>query len=194
MPPPFCKSCPTVEQIQAPGIGFVLEMGYGAASIRHLRGTCQDLAYIAGDSQYLSLLQCLASESPRSPASDLSTYRGKLLWATERIHRLLSKNLGRPATPTIAVLADMLSELKIQVESALKDGRKVTAAVLSSPDLVSLSGEEITDALEYPSITNLMAKPETLEDLYASSAAYTGLGMGLCEHYTDPYVCEQGEN
>ena len=169
-------------------------MGYGAASIRHLSGTYQDLAYIAGDSQYLSLLQCLASESPRSPAPDLSTYRGKLLWATERIHRLLSKNLGRPATPTIAVLADMLSELKIQVESALKEGREVTAAVLSSPDLVSLSGEEITDALEYPSITNLMAKPETLEDLYASSAAYAGLGMGLCEHYTDPYVFEQGEN
>ena len=88
----------------------------------------------------------------------------------------------------------MLSELKIQVESVLKDGRKVTAAVLSSPDLVSLSGEEITDALDYLSITNLMAKPDTLEDLYASSAAYAGLGMGLCEHYTDPYVCEQEDN
>ena len=36
-----------------------------------------------------------------------------------------------------------------------------------------------------------MAKPDTLEDLYASSAAYAGLGMGLCEHYTDPYVCDQ---
>ena len=88
----------------------------------------------------------------------------------------------------------MLSRLKIQVESVLKDGRKVTAAVLSSPDLVSLSGDEITDAFDYLSITNLMAKPDTLEDLYASSAAYAGLGMGLCDHYTDPYICEQEDN
>lgn len=193
-PLPFCKGCPTAEQIQAPGIRFALEMGYGAASIRHHNGTYQNLAYIAGESNYISLLQHLESGSPRSPAHDLATYRGKVLWATERIQRLLSKNLGRPATPTIAVLADMLSKLKKQVQSVLKDGRKVTAAVLSSPDLVSLSGEEITDALKYLSITNLMAKPDTLEDLYASSAAYAGLGMGLCEHCTDPYVCEQEDN
>ena len=88
----------------------------------------------------------------------------------------------------------MLSRLKIQVESVLKDGRTLNAAVLSSPDLVSLSAEEITDALNYLSITNLMAKPDTLEDLYASSAAYAGLGMGLCDDYTDPYVCEQENN
>ena len=28
-PLPWCKRCPTTEQIQAPGIGFGLEMGYG---------------------------------------------------------------------------------------------------------------------------------------------------------------------
>ena len=28
-PLPSCKSCPTAKQIQAPGIGFALEMGYG---------------------------------------------------------------------------------------------------------------------------------------------------------------------
>lgn len=28
-PLPRCKRCPTVEQIQAPGVGFALEMGYG---------------------------------------------------------------------------------------------------------------------------------------------------------------------
>ena len=32
-PLPFCKSCPTAEQIQAPGIGFALEMGYGYVAL-----------------------------------------------------------------------------------------------------------------------------------------------------------------
>ena len=32
-PLPFCKSCPTAEQIQAPGIGFALEMGYGYVTL-----------------------------------------------------------------------------------------------------------------------------------------------------------------
>ena len=88
----------------------------------------------------------------------------------------------------------MISELKLQVESVLRDGQKVTAAVLSSPDQVSLSAEEITDALEHLGIRNLMAEPDTLEDLYASSAAYAGFGMGLCKRYTDPYVCEREDN
>ena len=134
-PLPFCKSCPTAEQIQAPGIGFALEMGYGAASIRYHNGTYQDLAYNAGDSNYISLVQRLASESPRLPAHDLSTYRGKLLWAIERIQRLLSKNLGRSATPTIAVLADMLSKLEIQVQSVLKMAEKSLPLFSALPTL-----------------------------------------------------------
>lgn len=32
-PLPRCERCPTVEQIQAPGVGFALEMGYGYNSL-----------------------------------------------------------------------------------------------------------------------------------------------------------------
>lgn len=124
----------------------------------------------------------------------MSTYRGKLLWAKERIQRLFRKGLGRPATSTTAVLTDMISELKSQVEAVLGGGRKVTATVLSSPDQVDLSAEEITDALEHQGIRHLMAEPDTLEDFHASSAAYAGFGLGLCERHTDPYVCEQEDN
>lgn len=131
---------------------------------------------------------------PRFPLYDLSTYRGKLLWAKERTQRLLKKGFGRPATPTTTILTDMVSGLKSQVESDLRDGRKVTTAVLSSPDQVKLSAEEISDALEHQGIRNLMDEPEEWEDLYASSAAYAGFGMGLCEHHTDPYVCEREDN
>lgn len=38
-----------------------------------------------------------------------------------------------------------------------------------------------------------MAEPDTLGDLYATSAAYAGFGMGLCAQYTDPYACEREE-
>lgn len=64
---------------------------------------------------------------------------------------------------------------------------------LSSPNRIRLTAEEITDVFDYLGIRNLMAEPDTLEDLYATSAAYAGLGMGLCEQYTDPYACEREE-
>lgn len=39
-----------------------------------------------------------------------------------------------------------------------------------------------------------MAEPDALEDLYATSSAYTGFWMGLCEQYTDLYACERKES
>lgn len=71
---------------------------------------------------------------------------------------------------------------------------EVTAAVLSSPDQINLSAEDIADALEDLSIRNRMAEPDALEDLYASSAAYAGFGMELRKHPTDPYVCVRNDN
>lgn len=111
-----------------------------------------------------------------------------------RAQRVLNKSLGRPAGPETTVLADMISTLKIETEAALGDGQKVTGAVLSSPDRIKLTSEEITDVFDYLSIRNLMAEPDALEDLYATSSAYAGLGKGLCEQYTDPYACEREES
>jgi hypothetical protein len=83
--------------------------------------------------------------------------------------------------------------LKIETEAALGDGQKVTAAVLSSPDRIRLTAEEITDVFDYLRIRNLMAEPDTFENLHATSSAYAGFGMGLCKQYTDPYACERDE-
>lgn len=82
--------------------------------------------------------------------------------------------------------------LKTAGESWLR-GEIVTAAVLSSPDRIRLTAEEITDVFDYLKMRNLMAEPDTLEDLYATSAAYAGFGIGLCEQYTDAYACEREE-
>lgn len=109
-----------------------------------------------------------------------------------RAQRLLNKSLGRPATPETAILAGLISMLKTSTKSCLGGGN-FEAAVLSSPDRIRLTAEEVTDVFDYLGMRNLMAEPDTLEDLYATSAAYTGLGMGLCGQYTDPYACEREE-
>lgn len=82
--------------------------------------------------------------------------------------------------------------LKTATGSWLRGGN-VAAAVLSSPDQLKLTAEEIPDVFDYLGVRNLMAEPDTLEDLYAISAAYAALGMVLCGHYTDPYACEREE-
>lgn len=109
-----------------------------------------------------------------------------------RAQRRLNKSFGRPATPETAILAELISMLKTATESWL-EGEKVVAAVLSSHDRIRLTAEEITDVFDYLGMRNLMAEPDTLEDLYATSAAYAGWGMGLCGQYTDPYACEREE-
>lgn len=65
-----------------------------------------------------------------------------------------------------AILATMVS--------ALYNKTPIAAAVLSSPDRIRLTDEEINDVFDYLKLRNLMAEPDSLEDLYATSAAYAG--------------------
>lgn len=65
----------------------------------------------------------------------------------------------------------------------------MTAAILSSPDRIRLTTEEITDMFDFLGIRNLMVEPDDLVHLYATSVAYAGFGLGLCQLYTDPYAC-----
>lgn len=39
-----------------------------------------------------------------------------------------------------------------------------------------------------------MAEPDTLDNLYTTSSAYAGFGIGLCKQYTHPYACEREES
>ncbi|KAH7347077.1 hypothetical protein BKA66DRAFT_477785 [Pyrenochaeta sp. MPI-SDFR-AT-0127] len=60
-PWPKCSSCPSSEQLIAPGIGFALEMGYGTAAVRWHNGTLQPIAQVPGSSPYLQLMKQLSS-------------------------------------------------------------------------------------------------------------------------------------
>lgn len=49
-------------------------------------------------------------------------------------------------------------------------------------------------SLGYIKLQNLMDKPKSLYQLYATSAAYAGYGKGLCRTYIDAYACEREES
>ena len=107
--------------------------------------------------------------------------------------RRVNKLLGRPATPQTAILAAMVSDLVHATQSWLGDSHAVTAAVLSSPHRVRLTDEETNDVFEYLKLRNLMSEPDSLDAMYATSAAYAGYGHGLCSNYTDVNACEREE-
>lgn len=145
---------------------------------------------IEGDAAYKSLLRRLAAGPIDRSPDHFDTNWEKLEYVKARVRRALNKLLGRPATPDTAGLAAMVSALVHGTETSL-GARAVTAAIITSPDRIKLTDEELNDVFDYLRIKNLMAEPDSLEKLYATSAAYAGYGKGLCERYTDAYECER---
>ncbi|PVI01827.1 hypothetical protein DM02DRAFT_670962 [Periconia macrospinosa] len=192
---PICKSCPTTQQLTQPGIGFALGMEYGTAAIRYHNKTIQSIIQVQGSPAYLSLMLDLSHTTPQTRFPDeIPTRRGKLEYVRTRLQRLANKALGRPANAQTAVLAEMITQLKTSVEDTLSAGTSrasITHAVISSPDSIRLTSEELGDVLDYLKVTNAMALPD---ELFAASAAYAGFGHGLCAKYTDPDVCDRDEN
>lgn len=121
--------------------------------------------------------------------NNFDTYWEMLRHAKAVAQRRLNKLLGRPATPETAILASMVTKLQDVTEQWLK-GEPVTAAVITSPERIRLTDRELDDVCYHSKLKNLMAIPDSFEDLHATSAAYAGYGRGLCAHYTDAYECE----
>ncbi|MCJ1348856.1 hypothetical protein MMC31_007089, partial [Peltigera leucophlebia] len=166
-----------------------------AVVIRLHNGTYRNITLIEGKPSYKSLLRSLATgPQNRIPDQTPSNWE-KLQYLKKRAQRQLNKFLGRPAILNTGILAELISMLKTAAESWL-GVENIAAAVLSSPDRIRLTAEEITGVFDYLGMRNLTVEPDILEDLYlyAASAAYAGLGMGQCGQYTDPYACELEED
>jgi len=88
----------------------------------------------------------------------------------------------------------MVSKLVNATQTWLGGEHAVIAAVLSSPDRIALTDEELGDVFDYLKLENLNVEPRTLYQLYATSAAYAGYGKGLCRTYIDAYACESEES
>ncbi|KAM0145993.1 hypothetical protein ACHAPG_011362 [Botrytis cinerea] len=193
-PLPTCSQCPSNEEIKAPGIGFALETSYGAAVVRFHNGTYQQIALIEADKSYKYFLRNLAT-GPKSRTPDhFDTNWEKLQYLKSRTQRLINKVRGLPATPEIGILASMVSKLLNQTSIVLGAEIPIVAAVLTSPHRISLNLEETDDLFVYLGLKNLMSVPDSLEDLYSTSASYAGYGRGLCKLFTDVISCELEES
>jgi hypothetical protein len=103
------------------------------------------------------------------------------------------KFFGLPASRDVGILSKLLSLLREQAEERL--GRKVGSAVVTSPNLVALYAEDITDAMEYTGLKPPYLKGSSdLEQPRENSAAQAGYGVGLCSHYKDYDQCESEED
>jgi hypothetical protein len=120
-----------------------------------------------------------------------NTINEELQYMKSRAARLANKLVGRPATPDTAIVASMVSKLLKATRSWLGEDRDVTKAVLSSPDRIRLTAEEIGDVFDYLKLQNLM--DGSLYGLYAASSTYAGYSKGLCQNFTDAYACEKEE-
>lgn len=143
-----------------------------------------------GDASYTTLLRLLATGPLNREPDHLDTKWEKFEFVKGKAQRHLNKLLGLPATPEKAILAAMVLALQHATEKWL-GGKLVTAAVITSPDRIRFTGEELNDVFDYLRVQNLMAIPDSFEHLEATSAAYAGFGRGLCANYTDGYEYER---
>lgn len=157
-------------------------------------GTSHHIALFEGDAFYTALLRRFATGPMIRTPGNLDTYWKKLQYLKSRAQRLSNKLVGRPATPETAILASMVVKLLEATQTWLGDTQAIVAAVLSSPDRIRLTDEEIGDIFDYLKLQYLMDEPRSLYGLYATSAAYAGYGKGLCRTYTDAYACEHEES
>ncbi|KAI1353852.1 hypothetical protein F5Y01DRAFT_312444 [Xylaria sp. FL0043] len=199
-PLPKCK-CPSIEKASGPAVGIALEVGYGTVSIKYNNGTITPVAKIAGSSQYVELMKHLATSpikhmpdgSRTPPGVDKNDISTRNTWIWYKIKCWARKLIFLPATPEIAILADMVSQLRREAEAVLQ--QRVKGVAISSPDRVRLTLYEIRDILDYLWMEDLVAeKGKTMFDqLFSMAATAAGHSDGLCRSYTDAYECEKEE-
>ncbi|KAI9867546.1 MAG: hypothetical protein M1813_008345 [Trichoglossum hirsutum] len=109
----------------------------------------------------------------------------------KHLKRQLNKRRGLPATPDVGVLGNLIKQLRSASEENLR--RSISAAVAARPHLPGLTPEDLNDAMEYAGLRNLRAY-NYFGDVSETSAAFAGMGQGLCEHYADINTCEEEDS
>ena len=107
------------------------------------------------------------------------------------IWRAIRKRIGLPSTTDVALLVELL-QLLLQLQAGHDPGDMAKSVVTTFPNHQSLCPEDITDALEYLSISRLSSR-QLLTQPHEFSAAYAGYGMGLCKHTMDLDACRTEE-
>jgi hypothetical protein len=144
-------------------------------------GTTDDLALLAANAKYQSMIERLA-QAPKPSGGLFEKYR-----------RRANKALGYPATPDVGRLSSLISDLKMATEAKL-GGLTLDRIVVTTPNFVALTQEDINDAIEYAGLRSwLVYRIPYPGRISEASAAFGANGNGLCKNYTDLYECQDEE-
>ncbi|KAH6669265.1 hypothetical protein B0J14DRAFT_641177 [Halenospora varia] len=188
---PFCSECLPAGVYDAPGIGFDLTHSYGTSAAHLVNSSVLDLSKVVASPDYTTFLSRLV-DAPGPPA----------LTFLEKWRRSLNKKLGRPATPEVGVLADMLLSLRDETVAALSPSLgpsfHLDYVAITGPPLSGLRREDLSDALEYAGLRSWLDPPQPGQGIQAgmypevlgeAHAAVVADGNGLCANYRNLFVC-----
>lgn len=192
LPLPECLSCSSIKILQAPGVGFSLELAYGTAVIRYHDGTYKNVARIQGDEEYVSAMHSLAANTKRGASvivnqrpPDVRSYLDQMIWRIQHGRARRTTTPAFPASEELFALADMITKLKDATELT-----SIESIVLSTPGCIRLTGEELEDLTDH---LRMDGRNWTITQLNSAASAYAGLGFGLCSDYLDVARCEAEE-
>lgn len=114
----------------------------------------------------------------------------ELQYLLKRAKRQLNKRRGLPATEDVGIIANMIKELRLACETSL--GHSITAAVAARPNLPGMRVEDLDDAMQYAGLHSLRTY-NYFGDVSETSAAFAGMGYGLCSTPRDLDTCEDEE-
>ncbi|TVY94428.1 hypothetical protein LAWI1_G000759 [Lachnellula willkommii] len=188
-PLPECSECISREDALAPGIGFDLTDSCGTAAIRYNNKSVVNLGKVEANQEYIELVERLSD--PSTKLSCHSTTWEEIHCSYLRQKRRLNKLRGRPATRDVGILANLMSQLHTLVDAHL--GAGTTKSVLPTmPNLPGLEQEDLQDALQHIGLRALVTHKHG-RYVWETSAAFAGMGFGLCAHPEDCDACEDEE-
>ncbi|EAQ88054.1 predicted protein [Chaetomium globosum CBS 148.51] len=113
-----------------------------------------------------------------------------------RWQRWWNQQRGRPATPDVAVLASLLTDLKSATIKTLGPAHPaVDLIAITHPSIPALTPLDLANALSHAGLRSWFAlgekKARSYQPSYAiqSRAAFAGNGHGLCASYADLFEC-----
>ncbi|KAJ4141785.1 hypothetical protein NW768_001003 [Fusarium equiseti] len=154
-----------------------------------------DVASVPANPEYAALMKRLAvSPLPPQPSR----------W--EKLRRYFNKSIGRPATPDVGIIANMLVSLR-DVTSIVIEG-PLDRVAMSHTRIRGLAEVDLWDALEYarlrPWVAADLPRAKVVlplppaggypSQLLESYAVFAGHGKGLCKHYKNFWQCEEEQD
>ncbi|KAH7360409.1 hypothetical protein BKA65DRAFT_591473 [Rhexocercosporidium sp. MPI-PUGE-AT-0058] len=186
----ICDECVPRELILSPGIGFDLASSYATVAIRYQNQTVVDVGRIEGLEEYTDLMARLGPPYVNTgPPFDNAL--DQIRWNLDQASRKLRKLRGLPSTTDIDTLSYFLTRLKYFTSGSLM--MPVTRVAISLPEIPNLLSEDWAEVVELSGLEVLRSYKNYGQPLNDLSAAWAGMGYGLCEHWRDIEKCEEEE-